>query len=91
MLNETNIIPKDKLKKWGWYMGPGRGSNIAIWDGQAFQFITQLESGVGINTCSHYDDGGCFAPIEHLHDSLYPTVGAFARLIERQKERDKKG
>ncbi len=80
------MIPKKDLKKFSWYIGSGRGSHVAIWDGTAFLWPAMSESGPwGIDSGAHYEEGGCFLPMEEILEK-YPTVAQ----VDRQKEREKK-
>lgn len=80
------MIERKDLKKGTWYLGSGRGSHVAIWDGKAFLWPAMTESGPwGIDSGAHYEDRGCFLPMEEILEK-YPTVAQ----VDWQKEREKK-
>lgn len=64
-------IPKKKLGLGRWYLGIGRGSNVAFWDGQQFLYFEEI---MGEKVCNHWDDGppyGCFQPFEEIDHRKY--------------------
>jgi hypothetical protein len=80
------MIPKKDLKKGSWYIGSGRGSHVAIWDGESFLWPAMSESGPWSNDSgAHYEEGGCFLPMEEIQEK-YPTMAQ----VDWQHEREKK-
>lgn len=61
-------LPKEKLIKDRWYLGRGRNSNIAYWDGQVF-ITLGLEMNIPRIKIEEYytEKEGCFQPF-HLID-----------------------
>lgn len=85
------MINKKDLKKHSWYVGCGRGSNVARWDGATFLWPTMGESGTwGTDAGRHYEDGGCFRPMEEINEDRFPTVGQWDMLTEDQRRRFEK-
>src|SRR5882672_589221 len=65
------IIPKETLIHGRWYMGIGRGSNVAFWTGSEFWYLEEI---MGQKVCNHWDDGapfGCFQPFEEIEHRKY--------------------
>lgn len=78
------MIPKKDLKKYGWYLGSGRGSQIALWNGSEFVWPAFEMTAWGCDSGAHYEDGGCFLPMEELPAEKYPTVAQVDRMKERK-------
>lgn len=79
-------IPKKQLISGRWYLGIGRGSNVAFWDGKGFSYIEEI---MGMKSCDHWDDGppfGCFQPFEEI-DGL--KFGQVCRYIQDAKSKAK--
>lgn len=70
------VIPKAELKKGHYYIGPGRGSHVAVWTGDRFVWPGMEWNDWALQEGNHYDDGGCFAPIKEILDN-YPSVMQF--------------
>jgi hypothetical protein len=82
------VIPKDQLNIGRWYLGIGRGSNVALWTGEDFLFISDNETGYGEKRCDHWDDGppfGCFQPFEELPHEKF---GQQCRYIHDARSRE---
>lgn len=82
------IIPKDKLEVGRWYLGAGRGTAIALWNGGEFQFLGQKFEKYVTKFCDHYDDGppyGCFAPFELVDDEKYPSVDLYEATLKKEE------
>jgi hypothetical protein len=80
------MIEKKDLKKGAWYLGSGRGSYVALWNGEEFLWPAMGMSGTwGYDSGAHYEEGGCFLPMEEIHDK-YPTVAQ----VDWKNEREKK-
>ena len=80
------VITKRCLNRGRWYLGIGRGSNVALWDGRGFRYI---EAVMGDKSCHHWDDGppfGCFQPFEEIDHHKY---GLECRYVEDAKSRAK--
>lgn len=73
------MIPKKDLKPSAWYLGSGRGSHVARWTGTEFAWPAFELTGWSIDTGAHYEDGGCFRPMEEIKEQ-YPTAGQWAEL-----------
>jgi len=81
------MIPKSELKKGSWYAGCGRGSHVALWDGAFFHWVGGEMGQMAIQSGMHYDDGGCFAPMEIVPDR-YPTVMQYQEMeLKRKKQK----
>lgn len=64
-------IPKSNLTPGRWYLGIGRGSNVAFWTGKEFCYF---EEDMGEKSCNHWEDGppfGCFQPFEEIDCRKY--------------------
>lgn len=73
-------IPKRRLVVGRWYLGIGRGSNVAFWDGKGFSYIEKI---MGKKSCDHWDDGppfGCFQPFEEIDDRKFGQVCAYIEI-----------
>ncbi len=52
------MIKREDLKTWSWYLGCGRGSQVALWTGSEFVW-PGLEWGIwAAQSGAHYEDGG---------------------------------
>lgn len=81
------MIPKKDLKKHSYYIGSGRGSHVALWDGGQFTWpAMQMDGCWSLDAGAHYEDGGCFCPMEEILEK-YPTV---AQLDEMKREEKRK-
>jgi len=79
------MIQKKDLKQNSYYLGSGRGSHVAMWDGKQFIWpATQMNGVVGIDAGAHYEDGGCFLPMEEVPEK-YPTVAQIDAKNWREK------
>lgn len=71
---DLRMIPKRKLNSGRWYLGIGRGSNVALWSGKDFLFVSEAENGLDLKRADHWDDGppfGCFQPFEEIAQHKY--------------------
>lgn len=68
------MIAKKDLKKNSWYLGSGRGSQVAMWNGKHFVWPDEEWGLPAVQAGAHYDDGGCFAPMEEIQSDKYPSV-----------------
>jgi hypothetical protein len=81
------MIPKNELKKGSWYSGSGRGSHVALWDGKMFHWIGEEWVGQpAVQSGLHYDEGGCFAPMELVPDR-YPSVMQYQEMELKRNKR----
>ena len=80
-LKKPKAIPTKNLVIWRWYVGMGRGSNVAIWDGKYFIYVEQKFGSAVMKYCDHSSDKGCFFPVKLLKNE-YPTIGAYDRIME---------
>jgi len=83
------VIPKRRLNVGRWYLGIGRGSNVALWAGKGFKFIAEAEMDYQEKSCNHWDDGppfGCFQPFEEIDHARY---GQECRYVEDMKSKAK--
>ena len=85
---KLTIIPKEQLIPLRWYVGRGRTSNIALWDGNNFLTIADKGGEMVVKTEPYYEtEFGCFQPFlllnegrivepfgEHGWDKHYGTV-----------------
>lgn len=63
MDNIFTVINIDKLKPSRWYIGRGRNSNVALWDGEFFITVGTSFGRFEVKYESYYtDDGGTFQP-----------------------------
>lgn len=80
------MIPKKDLKESSYYIGSGRGSHVALWNGAAFIWPAMgMDGHWGLDSGGHYEEGGCFLPMEEILEK-YPTVAQ----VDWQKEREKR-
>jgi len=78
------MIPKVGLNAGRWYLGIGRGYNVAFWTGTDFWYLEEEE---GLKRCNHWNDGspyGCFQPFEEIADRKYGEVNQFVRYRDRK-------
>lgn len=69
-------IPREKLKKWTWYVGRGRNGNVGLWNGEEFLVITAT-SWPGVKREPYYTaERGCFQPFRAIDEGemLEPLV-----------------
>ena len=59
-------IPISELKKHSWYLGSGRGSDVAYWDGHKFHIFRNKWGEADHTTCAHWDDAGPFLPMQEI-------------------------
>jgi hypothetical protein len=79
------IIPKKRLNAGRWYLGIGRGSNVAFWTGREFWYLEEI---MGEKACGHWEDGapfGCFQPFEEIDHRKY---GKECEYIENGNSKD---
>src|SRR5437773_413415 len=65
------VISKRRPNVGRWYLGIGRGSNVAFWNGRMFHYIEEV---MGEKSCGHWNDGppfGCFQPFEEIDHRKY--------------------
>lgn len=73
------MIAKKDLVKGRWYLGCGRGSQVAQWDGGQFQWVGDEWGLPAVQSGKHYEEGGCFLPMEEISSDRYPTVAEYGR------------
>ena len=60
---KLTIIPKDQLIPLRWYVGRGRTSNVALWDGEIFLTIADKGGQMVVKGEPYYEaESGCFQP-----------------------------
>ena len=60
---KLTIIPKDQLTPLRWYVGRGRTSNVALWDGEIFLTIADKGGQMVVKGEPYYEaESGCFQP-----------------------------
>ena len=68
-MERLKAIPRNELVPGSWYVGVGRGSNVALWTGYDFVYIDKKFDQWVVKECDHYLDGppfGCFLPTERI-------------------------
>lgn len=78
------MIPKKDLKVHSYYIGSGRGSHVAMWNGKSFVWPANEMGHWGVDEGGHYEDGGCFLPMEEI-PAKYPTVAQVDSANWREK------
>jgi len=67
---KLTVLEKDELAAGRWYVGRGRTSNVALWDGEIFLTIGN-DFGAAIKREPYYEpDGGCFQPFLLLDEDI---------------------
>jgi len=60
---ELTIIPREQLIPLRWYVGRGRTSNVALWDGEIFLTIADKGGQMVVKGEPYYEaESGCFQP-----------------------------
>ena len=60
---KLSVLRKDQLVPDRWYVGRGRTSNVALWDGENFLIIGYEGEYPAVKTDPYYEeDSGCFQP-----------------------------
>jgi len=60
---KLTIIPKDQLIPYRWYVGRGRTSNVAFWDGENFLTIAEKLGQMVVKVEPYYEaESSCFQP-----------------------------
>src|ERR1051325_2379704 len=58
-----SVLAKDQLIPGRWYVGRGRNSNVALWDGENFLTVAYKGEYPDVKIEPYYEaDSGCFQP-----------------------------
>lgn len=60
------MIPKEQLIIDHYYKGEGRNANVGLWDGKVFLTIGYKFRYETLYHEAHWDDPGCFKPLEEI-------------------------
>lgn len=64
-------IPISELKVGRWYIGRGRNSNIAFWNGEDFLTISKKMKDWVIKAEPYYTElDGCFQPFKEINEGI---------------------
>lgn len=85
---DLRCIPKAELNVGRWYLGIGRGSNVALWNGEEFVFISDNELGYSEKRCDHWDDGPPFGSFQPFEEIVHEKFGRECRFIYDEKSRE---
>ena len=60
---KLEVLPQEQLIPFRWYVGRGRTSNVALWDGENFLTISEKGGEMVVKGEPYYEtDSGCFQP-----------------------------
>lgn len=81
-------IARKHLRVGQWYLGLGRGSSVAMWNGKTFMFFSEKFGQMVQKECSYAgEESGCFCPLEEILQDKYPGIhhGSLAAQLKALK------